>query len=154
MEREKVKEILLFCRDIDGEIKLMGRIMKRYEDKFYSTSSTLEGLPHGKYRTGNPTATAALNIPGNVAAEMRKLEDNIEQVTKLKVAILQELNKLPLLQKSIIYDFYITGLQWVQISSKVHYGTTQCKKIRNRGLDNLAQYFNKNDLIKKFNYPF
>ena len=155
MEREKVKKILEFYRDIDGEIKLMTRMLKDFEDEYYTgNSSTLDGLPRGRYRTGNPTATAALNIRDSTNAEMCNLENSIEQITKLKIAILHELNKLPLAQKNIIYDFYITGLQWVQITMRVHYGITQCKKIRNRGLDKLAQSFENNDLIKKFNYPF
>jgi hypothetical protein len=154
MEREKVKLILAFCRDIDGEIKLNMRMLQDFEDKYYTSGGGgLDGMPRTKHRTSDPTPAVALNVPDSASAVMRDLRADIERLAALNAAILSELNKLPLPQKSIIYDFYITGLQWVQISGRAHYSATQCKKIRNRGLDNLAKHFVKNDMIKNFNYP-
>ena len=155
MEREKVKKILAFCRDIDGEIILTKRMLKDYEDKYYSSGggSPLESHIKSRNKVSTPTESAALNIPDSASAAMQGLRTDVERLAALKAAVLQELNKLPLQQKSIVYDFYIQGLQWVQISARVHYSATQCKKIRNRGLDSLAAYFADNDLIKNFNYP-
>ena len=155
MEREAVKTILIFCRDIDGEIKLTQRVLADYEDAYYTGggAGTLDGFPRSKYRTSDPTATTALNIPDSAADAMNELRADIELLAALKKAILHELNRLPLIQKTVVYDFYIKGLQWVQISLKTYYSTAQCRNIRNNGLDKLAKLFNKNDLIKKFNYP-
>ena len=155
MEREQAKKILLFCQDINGEISLSKRVLQDYEDRYYSIggSGNLDGMPRSKYKTSNPTESAALNIPDSASTAMCDLRSQIENLAALNAAILQELNKLPLTQKSILYDFYIQGLQWVQISVRVHYSETQCKKIRNRALDNLTKYFSKNELIKNFNYP-
>ena len=154
MEREKVKKILLFCRDIDGEIKLTTKQLQDYEDAYYTSGGgSLDGMPRAKYKTTNPTQAAALNVPAYISGEMRNLEAHIERLAELKAAILQELNKLPLCQKSILYDFYIKGLQWVQISVRVNYSPTQCKNIRNSGLDILGHYFQKNQAIKNFTYP-
>lgn len=155
MERKQVKEALKFCRDIDGETKMRKRVLQNYEDTYYAMSGggTLNDLPRAKYRTSSPTESAAINIPDSASAAMHDLRAQIEQLADLKAAILRELNKLPLLQKNILYDFYISGLQWVQISVRVHYSETQCKKIRNRALDNLGEFFSQNALIKNFSYP-
>lgn len=156
MEREQVKKILIFCRDIDGEMSYNKKQLKEYEDTYYSMSGggTLDGMPRSKYKISSPTESAALNIPDSASAAMRDLRGAIEQLSTLKAAILQELNKLTLPQKNILHAFYIQGLQWVRISVQVNYSGTQCKKIRNRALDNLAKNFDKNELIKNFNYPY
>ena len=154
MERAEAKKILLFCKDIDGEISHNRRMLQDYEDRYYSMGGgTLDGMPKSKYKTTSPTETTALNIPDSASAVMRELREQNECLCVLKDAIMQELNKLPLSQKTILYDFYIKGLQWVQISGRIHYSGTQCKNIRNRGLNNLARNFSKNELIKHFNYP-
>ena len=154
MEREQVKKILLFSRDIDGEIMLNNRVVRDYEDRYYSLGGgTMDGMPKSKYKTSSPTETIALNIPESASAAMRELQEQNERLEKLKSEIIQELNKLPYTQKSILYDYYIKRLQWVQITTRIHYSGTQCKKIRNRGLDNLAKHFSENGLIKNFNYP-
>ena len=154
MERERVKSILRFCRDIDGEIKHNAKIIQDYEDRYYLPGGgTLDGMPRSKYKTSSPTETVALSIPDFVRGEVCSLNEQNEQLGNLKAAIMQEINKLSLHQKTILYDYYIRGMQWVQISTRIHYGTTQCKKIRNRGLDNLANNFSKIPLIANFNYP-
>lgn len=155
MERDKVKKILLFCRDIDGEISLNKRLLQDYEDRYYTMGGggTLDGMPKSKYKTSSPVETVVLNIPASASTAMNELRQKSEYLCELKDTVLRELNKLSLPQKTIIYEFYIRGLQWVQISGRVHYSTTQCKKIRNRAIDNLAYQFSQNELIKKFNYP-
>ena len=155
MEREKVKKILLYCRDIDGAIKYNAKVIKDYEDAYYSAGGggTLDGMPKSKYKTSSPTEAVALNVPDFVRGEIAALQERNERLAKLKAAILQEINQLSLPQKNVLYDFYIRGLQWVQISARIHYSPTQCKKIRNRGLDSLAKHFTINPLIQNFNYP-
>lgn len=155
MEREQAKNILLYCRDIDGEIKLNSKIIQDYEDRYYSAiGGTLnESFINSRNKVSKPTETLALNVPDFVSDHIRELQSKNKQLCKLKTAIMGELDNLPLVQKSVLYDFYIKGLQWVQISEQVHYSGTQCKTIRNRGLDNLAEQFSRNDLIKNFNYP-
>jgi ArpU family phage transcriptional regulator len=155
MEREQTKRILLFCRDIDGEIFYYQKQLQAYEDKYYSMSSgsLTESYIKSRNKVSRPTEAAALNISDAESAAMHDLRAQIEQLAALKTAIYAELNKLPLPQKSILHDFYIRRLQWVQISSQVHYSEAQCKRIRNSGLDKLANNFQKNALIKNFIYP-
>ena len=156
MEREIVKKILLFYRDVDGEIKYNAKIIQDYEERYYTAAigETLkESFINSRNKVTKPTEATALNVPDFVSATIRELQAANERLAALKTAIMHEINKLPLHQKSILYDFYIKGLQWVQISGRIHYSPTQCKKIRNRGLDNLAKGFVKNSLIKNFNYP-
>lgn len=156
MEREKVKQILIFCRDVDGEIKHNTKMIQDYEDTYY-TRDTPGGDENSGFRSknkiSNPTAQTALNVPDYVRGEIHALHELNIQLGALKAAILHELNVLPLHQKTILYEFYIKGSQWVQITGRVNYSATQCKKLRNRGLEILAQKFNGNDLIKNFNYP-
>ena len=107
-------------------------------------------MSRSKYKASNPTQAAALNIPDLASAAMNELRQDIETLAALKVAILQELNGLPFIQKSILYDFYIKGLQWSKISSQAHYSITQCKNIRNIALDKLSLHFAKNNIIINF----
>lgn len=155
MERDKAKKILLFCRDIDGEISLNKRLLRDYEDCYYtlSGSGSLDGMPKGNCKTSSSTEAVALNIPESTSTAIKELKQRNERLHALKAAILRELNKLPLPQKTILYDFYIRGIQWVRIAAYVNYSGTQCKKIRNHALDNLARQFSQNDIIKKYNYP-
>lgn len=155
MERETVKQILVFFKTIDNEIAYNARIVADYEEQYYSVSGgrLMDGMPKSKYKISNPTESTVLNIPDSVSAHMRELNAEINGLGKLKKAVLSELNKLPFLQKSIIYDFYIQGFQWVQISGRIHYSPTQCKNIRNRGLDKLGKHFSHNKTISSFNYP-
>jgi hypothetical protein len=155
MKREQAKRILLFCRDIDGEIAMNRRVLRDFEDRYYTMGGggTLDDMPRSKHKVSSPTESAVLNIPESASEEMHDLRTEMENLAALHAAILKELNKLSLTQKTILYDFYISGLQWVQIEERVHYSGTQCKKIRNRALDNLAKNFSANALIKNFNYP-
>lgn len=151
MERETVKKILLYCRDIDGEIALNNRMIRDYEDRYLLIGGTISQII--KSSPANLTETAALNVPDYVSGEFHYLTTRNEQLNNLKKAILKEVDKLPYYQRSALYYFYIKALHWVQISERIHYSTTQCKNIRNRALDELGALFGKNELIIKFNYP-
>ena len=153
MERGEAKKILLFYRNIDDEISLNKRMLRDFEDVYCTPASTgLDGTPKSQKKS-SLTESVALDIPDSASAAMSELRKNNAMLEELKRAIAREFNKLPFRQKSVLYDFYIRGLQWVQISDRIHYGCTQCKKIRNRGLDALAKDFSKNDLIRNFDYP-
>ena len=154
MEREQVKKILLYYRQIDDDIRLCKQMLCEYEETCYYNigGGTMDGLPHGKGSTSNTTEKAALAVNESDRTAMRGLEERAAQLAELKAAIVCEINKLPFSQKSILYDFYISGYQWVRISIKIRYSATQCKKIRNCGLDNLARQFVGIPIIQKFIY--
>ena len=155
MDRDKAKKILLFCRDIDGEIAMKKRVLQDYEETYCTANGggVFDGMPRGKNnKTTSPTETTALNIPDSASSAMRGLRAEIEKLSALQTAILKELGKLPLAQKNILYWFYIKGHQWSQVMEQVHYSGTQCKRMRTRGLDNLAKLFAKSGLIKNFDY--
>ncbi|MDR1060904.1 MAG: hypothetical protein LBL83_06775 [Clostridiales bacterium] len=155
MERWQTKKILLFCRDIDGEIAIYRRILQDFEDIYcaFGGGRALDGMPRGRRKISRPTESAALNVPEGARAAMRDLRARIDSFAALKAAVLQELSKLPLQQKRIVYDFHMSGLRWARISEREHYSVSQCKNIRNRGLDSLGEGFSKNGRIAKFNCP-
>jgi hypothetical protein len=149
MERERVKEILTFYRDIDRTIAFNTRVIKDLEEQCYCLSGGgPDGMPKSKYRISRPTESLALNVPVFVQEEIRDLQAENKRLTILKTEIFQEINKLPFFQKIIVYDFYVRGFKWVRISEQIRYSPSQCKNIRNRGLDNLARYFTNNQLIE------
>jgi len=156
MERENVIRILKFCNDIDGHIAFDRSALKNYTDKYYGLhgGNPFGGIPSKTNRISNPTEAAVLNIPDSASRKMDELRSEIGQLENLQAAILTELCKLPLIEKNVLTYFYFKGMQWVQISSRVNYSETQCKKIRNRGLEKLGGYFDQNELVKNFNYPF
>lgn len=155
MERENVVKILKFYNDIDGHIAFARSALKDSEEMYYglhSGSTFGSGAPKTN-KISNPTETAVLNILDSASKKMSELRSQIEQLGEVQDAIFTELCKLPLIEKRIITYFYFKGFQWVQISSRVHYGETQCKKIRNKALDKLGGFFEQNEVVKNFNYP-
>ncbi len=155
MERENVKKILKYYNDIDGNISFVRDKLQDYEDRFYSLRGGGLGCISSKTnKISNPTESAALNIPDSASRQMDELRAEIEQLYRLQAAIFTEICKLSLVEKNIIVDFYIKRRQWVQISNRVHYSETQCKKIRNVALGKLGVFFDKNELVKNFSYPF
>lgn len=155
MERENVKKILKYYNDIDGHISFARGALQDYEDRFYGLrGSGFGGIPSKTNKISNPTETAALNVPDSASRIMDDLRAEIEQLYRLQAAIFTEICKLSPVEKNIIVDFYIKKRQWVQISSRVHYSETQCKNIRNVALGKLGNFFDENEFVKNFSYPF
>lgn len=147
MERENVIKILKFYNDIDGHIAFARSALEDYTDKYY-------GLHGGNSLGSTPTESFTLNIPDSVRQTMNELQSEIEQLEKLQAAILTELCKLPPIEKNILTYFYFKGFQWIQISSRVNYSGTQCKNIRSKALEKLGGFFDQNEVVKNFSYPY
>ncbi len=154
MECEKVKQILTFYKNIDNEVSFTQGLIEELNQYYEPESGDgMDGQPRAKYKKTNPTQTAALNIPVYASGDIREYEVEIETLYRLKKAIMAEINKLPSPYKNVIYDFYVQGLQWVQIAERIHYSATQCKNFRNRGLEKLGRHFSQNDIILKYHFP-
>lgn len=154
MEREDVKKILKFYNDIEGNIEFTRNWLRDFNDKYYGLHSS-GGFGSGSKtnRISNPTEAAVLNIPDSASRKADELSAQIERFYALQAAIFTEICKLDLVEKNIIVFFYIKGFQWVQISQRVNYSETQCKKIRNKALEKLGFFFEQNSTVKNFNYP-
>ena len=154
MEKEKVVEVLKYYRNIEKEIQLNKRIMRDLEDQYYSSvgAINMDGMPKAVGGTSNPTETMALNVSESVRETMIELEEENRRLCKLKTEVLRELNKLPYLHKTVVFDFYINNLQWVRISEQIHYSERQCKNIRNCALDKLKKRFDKNKTISSYDF--
>lgn len=50
----------------------------------------------------------ALNIPDYVSGEIREYEEKVQQLQNLKAQMLQEISRLKLKEKRIIFDFTFT----------------------------------------------
>lgn len=155
MERENVIKILKFYNDIDGHIAFARSALEDYEETYYGLHG---GNPFGSAapktnRISKPTEAAALNIPDSISEKTTELRAEIERLYRLQAEIFSEIFKLPLIEKTVIDDFYIKKRQWVQISRQIHYSETQCKKIRNKALEKLGGFFEQNEVVKNFNYP-
>ena len=68
----------------------------------------------------------------------------------LKAKILQEVSRLKLKEKSIIFDFYIHNMKWEQVAVRNHYSERQCKNIRDNAVETLLKRFENNPYISKF----
>ena len=149
MDREKVKQILIFFSDIDGRIAFNAQLINDMEDKYYSLNSgrRQDGMPKAKHRTSNPTESAALNIPKAASEAIRQWQDENERLSKLKAAIAWELSRLPQAQRAVIYDFYVRGHKWARIARRLNYSERQCQNIRDNALDRLRCSFSNNKLI-------
>ena len=155
MEKERVIYILSFFRTIDEEIKFNEKEIGEQEDIYYSTiaAQNLDGLPRGKGGFHSATETAALNVPEGVCETLENLRKEIEELRKLKEAIMKEIKGLTYTEKMAVYNHHVKGLQWVQISEQLHYSVRQCQNFRDKGIKKLAKRFERNGTISNFHYP-
>lgn len=152
MKKEKVIEILEFYKEIDGEILIYRRILNDYENQYYNTIGSVnnDGQPKGKYHISRPAERAALNVPDYVRKDMVEYEEKINLLQKIKSQILQEVSRLKLKEKNIIFDYYIYGMKWEQVAERNHYSDRQCKNIRDEAVEKLAERFQNNEVLRKF----
>lgn len=152
MDKSKVIEILEFYKEIDGEISIYRRISHDYESQYYNTIGAMvnDGQPKGQYHISRPVESAALNIPDYVRKDIEEYEEKVRVLQKLKSHILQEISRLKLKEKTIIFDYYIYGMKWEQVAERNHYSDRQCKNIRDTAVEKLAEKFQNNDFIREF----
>lgn len=152
MEKSKVIELLEYYKDIDGEVSINRKIITDLTDKYYNPIGAIQcdGLPKGKNNISRQTENMALNIPDYVSGEIREYEEKVQQLQNLKVQMLQEISRLKLKEKRIIFDFYIHNLKWERVAERNAYSERQCKNIRDNALETLSQRFGKNQIISQF----
>lgn len=152
MNKEKVIKILEFYKEIDGEISIYRRILHDYESQYYNTvgAITSDGQPKGKNHISRPVESAAMNIPSYVREDMKEYEEKVGKLQKMKSQILQEVSRLELKEKTIVFDYYIYGMKWEQVAERNHYTDRQCKNIRDAAVEKLAEKFQNNDFIREF----
>jgi DNA-directed RNA polymerase specialized sigma subunit len=155
MEKERVIEVLIFYKNIEKEIELNKRIIRNLEEQYYSSvgAINMDGMPKAKGGISSPTEAIALNVPNTVRESISEIEEGNNQLHRLKAEILKEINKLPYIYKSIVFDFYINNFQCVRISEQINYSERQCNNIRNCALEKLKKEFDKNRVISNFNFP-
>ena len=152
MSKERVIELLEYYKDIDGEVKIYRKILEDLTDQYYNPLRAIQcdGLPKGKYSISRQTENMVLNIPDYVSGEMRDYEERVATLQNLKAQILQEVSRLKLKEKSIIFDFYIHNMKWEQVAVRNHYSERQCKNIRDNAVETLLKRFENNPYISKF----
>ena len=152
MEKSKVIELLEYYKDIDGEVSICRKIITDLTDQCYNPIGAIQcdGLPKGKNNISRQTENMALNIPDYVSGEIREYEEKVQQLQNLKAQMLQEISRLKLKEKRIIFDFYIHNLKWKRVAERNAYSERQCKNIRDNALETLSQRFGKNQIISQF----
>ena len=152
MEKSKVIELLEYYKDIDGEVSIYRKIITDLTDQYYNPIGAIkcDGLPKGKNNISRQTENMALNIPDYVSGEIREYEEKVQQLQNLKAQMLQEISRLKLKEKRIIFDFYIHNLKWERVAERNTYSERQCKNIRDNALETLSQRFGKNQIISQF----
>ena len=152
MEKSKVIELLEYYKDIDGEVSIYRKIITDLTAQYYNPIGAIQcdGLPKGKNNISRQTENMALNIPDYVSGEIREYEEKVQQLQNLKAQMLQEISRLKLKEKRIIFDFYIHNLKWERVAERNVYSERQCKNIRDNALETLSQRFGKNQIISQF----
>lgn len=152
MERSKAIELLEYYKDIDGEVSIYRKIINDLTGQYYNPIGAIQcdGLPKGKNNISRQTENMALNIPDYVSGEIREYEEKMQQLQNLKAQMLQEISRLKLKEKRIIFDFYIHNLKWERVAERNAYSERQCKNIRDNALETLSQRFGKNQIISQF----
>ena len=118
MEKKQVIELLEYYKDIDGEVMMYRKIINDLTDRYYNPVGAIrcDGLPKGKNNISRQTENMALNIPDYVSGEIKDYEAKVRKLQGLKAQLLQEISRLKLKEKRIIFDFYITNLKWEQVA--------------------------------------
>ncbi len=152
IDKKDVVEILMFYRNIDGEIRLNRDIVKDLEESYYDTigGQSLDGMPKGKNHISNMVEAVALNVPDGIGEAISGYEAKIAELQALKVEILKEISRLEYRLKSIVTDYYLNGLKWEQVSARNHYSERQCKNIRDAAVKSLVETFGENKIIAGF----
>ena len=152
MEKKQVIELLEYYKDIDGEVMMYRKIINDLTDRYYNPVGAIQcdGLPKGKNNISRQTENMALNIPDYVSGEIKDYEAKVRKLQGLKAQLLQEISRLKLKEKRIIFDFYITNLKWEQVAVRNSYSERQCKNIRDSAIDTLSQRFEENKIISQF----
>ena len=152
MEKSKVIELLEYYKDIDGEVSIYRKIITDLTGQYYNPIGVIQcdGLPKGKNNISRQTENMALNIPDYVSGEIREYEEKVQQLQNLKAQMLQEISRLKLKEKRIIFDFYIHNLKWERVAERNAYSERQCKNIRDNAIETLSQRFGKNQIISQF----
>lgn len=152
MDKEEVINILEFYKEIDGEISMYRRILHDYESQYYNTIGAMvnDGQPKGQYHISRPVESAAMNIPDYVRKDMEEYEEKVRVLQRVKSQILQEISRLKLKEKTIIFDYYIHNMKWEQVAERNHYSDRQCKNIRDAAVEKLAERFQNNAFIRGF----
>lgn len=91
-----------------------------------------------------------INIPDCVREDIEDYEKEVRDLQKLKSQILQEVSRLRLKEKTIIFDYYIYGMKWEQVAEHSHYSDRQCKNIRDAAVEKLSEKFQNNAFIREF----
>lgn len=156
MNKRQTLTVLYFYKDIEHELEENREAIMNLEEEYYTTLSgtNYDGMP--KIQSGNglcKTESAALNISDNEYKLLNDLRKKRAQIYKLKSEIEKELNKLPYASRTVINSFYILSHKWKRISEQISYSERQCKNIRDRSIKQLSNFFEKNEVIKKYNYP-
>ena len=155
MEKGRVIELLEYYKDIDGEVSIYRKIISDLTDQYYNPIGAIQcdGLPKGKNNISRQTENMALNIPDYVSGEIREYEAKVQQLQALKAQILQEVSRLKLKEKRIIFDFYMHNLKWEQVAVRNSYSERiseiQHLKHFHRGLKRTRLFHNFKGLHKQ-----
>lgn len=154
IDKKGVVAILMFYRNIDGEIRLYRDIVKDLES-YYDTigGQSLDGMPKGKNHISNAVEAVALNLPEGLGEAINGYTARIGELQALKVEILKEISRMEYRLKTIVADYYLHGLKWEQVSARNHYSERQCKNIRNAAVESLVEAFGANAVIAGFKIP-
>lgn len=152
MDKEKAIEILDFYKEIDREISIYRRITHDYEKQYYNTMKAMEndGQPKGKNSNSRPVEIAALNVPDHARKDIESCKKKINLLQIAKSQIIQEISRLKMKEKIIIFDYYIYGMKWEQVAEHSNYSVRQCRNIRDAAVEKLAAKFQDNDFLRKF----
>lgn len=150
MNKKEVIKILKVYRNIDNDIVFAQNQVKNIEEEYYvaSGSSNIDGMPKAVNTISKPTERLAFNRPDYISEELEFWQNRIKKLIFLKSQITDEINKLNITEKNIIFDFYVLHKQWVYISEHVKYSERQCRNLRDKALDDLGILFKNNKNIE------
>jgi hypothetical protein len=74
--------------------------------------------------------------------DLRRLHMHDSEGQAFRDHVASVVEPLPFYQKAVLIDYYLHGFNWDKVSMRMGYSQSQCKRIRNKGIESLLSVFN------------
>lgn len=158
MDKNDVERILTYYRHIPAELKHYENMAQAIQEDYNTLASpSLDNMPRGG-GISDQTGRRALKIIEEYGENWeREINDEVEKIQKIQIAIFKNLKRLPHSEKMAVYAHGIDGYKWQEVPNKVDAGNPpsvrQCIRKYNAALSKLAYMFADDPDISCYKFP-
>lgn len=140
MERENVKQIVLYSKRITGMLKLLRQEQDDLEDEYSGLRGmNMDGMPHGTAPGNAVEALAMQAIENDVSTRLRNISARIRLLKEDAAAIRECLDALNGKYKRVISLRYLRCYSWAKISIEIGVPDSTVRNWHDKALDRLGE---------------